>query len=101
MATSKIMNPNSSAITQNLKSITRVVYTEHTGGTGNIQLPYINDGYIYIIAPYAYGVNCYLRCWVSNANNHWFLTAINPNTGETLNDIDIPVRYLVVETYRI
>ena len=99
MATSTIMNPNSTAVTQNVKSITRIATTVTTGVSGNIQLPYVNDGLTHIIAPCANGYNVFFRTWVSGSNGSWYLTAINPNTGATINDTPINIRYLVVKLY--
>lgn len=99
MATSTIMNPNSPAITQNLKSITRVVASGTTGGSGNLILPEENDGTTFVVGAHAYGTNAFLRTWVSGTNNHWFFTAVDPNTGATINNANINYRYLVVKLY--
>lgn len=100
MATSTIMNPNSTAVTQNLKSITRVAETVTTGATGNISLPYANDGVTYIVGPHASGRNVFFRAWVSESSGNWFLTAIDPNTGATLNNTSVNLRYFAVKIYR-
>ena len=81
----------------NLVSITRVVASVTTGGTGNIATSYANDGYTYVIAPIVSGNSCYLRAWISANNNGWYLTAVNPNTGATINNASLNIRYLVVK----
>ena len=68
-----------------------------TGSSGNIALSYSNDGYTAIIAPHCSGSDAYLRAWVSSSNGLWFLTAINPNTGVTLNNQALNIRYWVVK----
>lgn len=100
MATGIIPNPNLSAVAQNLKSISRVIKSGTTGGSGNLILPEENDGSTFIVGAHAYGTDAFLRVWVSSINNHWFLTAVNPNTGATINNASINFRYLVVKLYR-
>ena len=108
MATSIIPNPNSIAYkeaedrakTQNLVSIQRIADTATTGTSGNILLPYANDGVTFIVAPHSAGNNVYYRAWVSAANNNWVLTAIDPNTGATINNASLSIRYLVLKLYR-
>ena len=108
MATSIIPNPNSIAYkeaedrakTQNLVSIQRIANTATTGASGNISLPYSNDGATFIVAPHAAGNNVYYRAWVSATNNNWYLTAIDPNTGATINNASLNIRYLVLKLYR-
>lgn len=67
-----------------------------TGTTGNIALPYDNTGKIFIVAPFAAGSNAYLRAWVTGSGNQWYLTAVDPNTGTTINNRSLQIRYLVV-----
>ena len=100
MATSTIMNPNSTAVIQNLKSITRVTDSATTGATGNIVLPYENDGLTFIVGAHASGQDVAFRTWVASSNGNWFLTMINPNTGETINNTGVNYRYFVVKLYR-
>ena len=94
---SDISGLNSKIDTINLKSVTRVAAEVTTGPSGNIALPYENTGVIYILAPFTISNGLALRSWVSNQNNYWYLTAFNPNTGETANNSTIHIRYLVVE----
>ena len=78
-------------------SITKVAETVTTGVTGNISTPFVNTGYIGIFSPYTFPNDYYVRAWVSSANNHWFLTVINPNTGATINNTSVGIRYWAVE----
>ena len=82
--------------TANLYSITRVVVeTVTTGSTGNIALPYLNNGTTFVVAPLANGQpQCCFRTWVSG--DRWFLTLIDPTTGETKNNFTVELRYLVI-----
>lgn len=58
----------------------------------------MNDGYTYILSPICNGINCYLKLWVAQQGSKlsYYLTATNPNTGETYNNIDLNIRYIVV-----
>ena len=67
-----------------------------TGATGNIALDYENNGYTFIIGAYESGHSVFLRYWVAPSSNKWFLTAINPNTGNTVNNSEISIRYCVL-----
>ena len=88
---------NSSLTNTNLSSIQRVALTETTGSTGNIALSYINDGYTYIVGAMVSGSNAYIRAWVSGVNGKWYLTAIDPNSGMTINNTSLNLRFLVVK----
>jgi hypothetical protein len=79
----------------NIASVTRIATTVTTGTTGNVILPYSNDGKKYVVAPFALQ-NAFLRAWVAQANNQWYLTAVNPNTGATINNTSLDIRYLLV-----
>ena len=81
-------------------SATRIAADYTTGSTGNIQLAYENDGTTAVIAPIVSGSNVYLRAWLSRANNHWYLTAVDPNTGATINNTQLSVRFWVLEFAR-
>ena len=81
----------------NIVSATRKTSTVTTGVTGNIATGYANDGYTAIVAPYVAGRNVYLRAWVSAGNNGWYLTAIDPNTGNTVNNTQMDIRYWLVK----
>lgn len=84
--------------TMNVASVTRYAATLTTGGTGNIALGGIpNDGITAVIAPYVNASDVCLRVWVSSSQNAWFLTAINPNTGATVNNTSLQVRYWVIK----
>ena len=86
--------------TLNIKSITRVVFeTVTTGPTGNIATREVNDGFTFVLAAHANGGNAFIRIWV-NSQSKWFLTVIDSNTGETVNDSPIVLRYLVLKLYK-
>ena len=83
----------------NIKTIKRVVLEQiTTGNTGNIALDEENDGYTYIISPIVNGMNCYLKLWIAHQDeiSKYYLTATNPNTGETYNNTKIDIRYIVI-----
>ena len=91
-------NELSSSLTNtNLLSIQRVTLTETTGSTGNIALSYTNDGYTYIVGAMVSGSNAYIRAWVSSANGKWYFTAVDPNSGVTINNTSLNLRFLVVK----
>lgn len=71
-----------------------------TGSTGNIATDYANDGYTAIVAPHVAGHTAYLRAWVSAANNGWYMTAVDPNTGSTVNNTQLNIRYWLVKFAR-
>ena len=84
--------------TMNIASVTRYAATITTGGTGNIALGGVpNDGLTAVVAPYVNASDVCLRSWVSSAQNAWFLTAINPNTGATVNNTSLQIRYWVIK----
>ena len=80
----------------NLVTAIRRAETVTTGSTGNIALNIANDGYTAVICPFASGATATFRAWVSPSNNNYFLTAINPNTGATINNTELNIRYWVV-----
>ena len=54
----------------------------------------MNDGYTMILCPICNANGTVLRIWVRNqAENNFVLTAINPNTGATVNNTQLQVRY--------
>lgn len=77
--------------------MTRVAETVTTGNTGNIATAYQNDGLTYIIAPLVSGTDAFLRTWIASTNGGWYFTAVNPNTGATLNNAQLAIRFLVVK----
>lgn len=77
-------------------SATRIATRVATGATGNIALPYVNTGTTAIISPHVSGADYAIRAWVNTAGN-WFLTVINPNTGATINNTEVNIRYWVFE----
>lgn len=81
----------------NIASITRIAETKTTGSTGNIATGFANTGLQFVVAPCVAGNAVFLRAWVSSADNGWYLTAINPNTGATVNNTSLAIRYLLVQ----
>lgn len=90
MATSKIQKQFTDIV-----SAERVMVTATTGSTGNIALGYANDGLTAIVAPHVSGGTAYLRAWISTINGGWYLTAVDPNTGATINNTKIAIRFWV------
>jgi len=86
---------NNGLASVNIASVTRIATTVTTGTTGNVILPYANDGKKYVVAPFALQ-NAFLRAWVAQSNNQWYLTAVNPNTGATINNTSLDIRYLLI-----
>lgn len=80
----------------NIASVRRMAATVTTGSTGNIALGFSNDGYNQIVCPIVSGRDAFLRTWVSSANGGFYLTAVNPNTGATINNTELNIRYLLV-----
>lgn len=70
--------------------------TQTTGSSGNIATGYTADGKTFLCGAYVTNVACCMRMWVSNSNSKWYLTAINPNTGATLNNTSVAYKYFAV-----
>lgn len=85
-----------SFLTEKMPTFERRSYTTTTGDTGNISTGLTNNGNTYILAPYASGGTVSFEAWVSPSNNMWYLTAKNPQTGATINNAEVQVRYLVL-----
>lgn len=80
----------------NIASVKLIKGTFTTGPTGNIALGVSNTGLRHVVAPIVSGTDAYLRAWISASNGGWYLTAVNPNTGSTINNTALAVRYLLV-----
>lgn len=81
-----------------IKSISIVETSATTGGSGNISTPTSTTGKVFIFAPYCTSsTDVYLRAWRASSNNGWYLTAVNPNTGATVNNTSITYRYIRIE----
>ena len=87
--------------TTNIVSVTRYAYKATTGNTGNIGLGIANDGMTAVVAPLVSGTSVFLRAYVSETNGDWYLTAVNPNTGATINNRELAIRYWVVKFKRL
>ena len=80
----------------NIASVRRSAGTFTTGATGNIATGITNDGLHYVDAPLVSGSSVCLRAWVSATNGGWYLTAVDPNTGVTVNNTQLAIRFLIV-----
>ena len=90
---------NSNFTILNIYSAERVATTVTTGNTGNIATGVANDGHYCIIAPCVIGKTASLRVWVSPSNNQWYLTAIDPNTGNAITNTELQIRYIKLYLY--
>lgn len=87
---------NSSLTNVNIASVRRFAGTLTTGSTGNVATGIANDGLQYVVAPLVSGSSVFLRAWVSAVNGGWYLTAVDPNTGVTVNNTQLAIRFLIV-----
>ena len=94
--TDAVTQLNSSLTDVNIASVRRFVGVFTTGSTGNIATGITNDGLHYVVAPLVSGSNVFLRAWVSAVNGGWYLTAVDPNTGTTVNNTQLAIRFLIV-----
>lgn len=79
-----------------LPTFIMVEETKTTGATGNIATGYIANNKVVVCGATALNADCYLRAWRSTGNGGWYLTAVNPNTGGTVNNTSLDIRYLVI-----
>lgn len=84
--------------TLNLVSITRVATTVTTGSSGNVALPYDNDGTTFIAAVMTNSADYAASIWVSSQNNGWYLTFRGAGTWSPVVNQTIDIRYWVVKT---
>lgn len=88
---------NSKISTLNIVSVTRVAETKTTGITGNIILtPYKNDGKTVVFGALVNGANYAVRVW-SNTAGFFYATVIDPNTGDTINNTSVELRFFVLK----
>lgn len=80
----------------NIASVTRVAATVTTGSTGNIALPYDNDGYTYIVGAMCTTSTYVPVVWVSSSTNGWFITIRGAETWSAAANQQVNIRYLVV-----
>ena len=81
----------------NIASVTRVAATVTTGATGNIALPYDNDGYTYIVGALCTTSAYVPVVWVSSSTNGWFITIRGAETWSAAANQQVNIRYLVVK----
>lgn len=86
--------------TANIVSVTRVATTVTTGGTGNVSLSVVNDGKTAIFGAIENSKNYYVRVWLAGSSNTYFATVVNPNTGATINNESVNLRYWLVKTIK-
>lgn len=68
--------------------------TGTTGVTGNLSLGLsVNDNMI-LSAVCTSQNDVFLRTWRASQSNLWFITAINPNTGATVNSTQLTIKYI-------
>ena len=80
-------------------SAIRYARTVTTGNTGNVSLGVRNDGYNVIVGAHVAGASFCVRAWVAHLNDDnesWYLTVINPNTGATVNNTSVNIRYTLI-----
>lgn len=85
----------------NIESVTRVAATATTGASGNIALPYNNDGFTYIVGAMCTTSSYVPVVWVSSTNNTWYMTIRGSDTWSTANNQEVNIRYLVVKIKNI
>ena len=91
MATSKIQKEFT-----DIASLTKIEMTVTTGSSGNIHSGYNNDGKTLVFGAYASGTNARFDIWVSNANGGWYLKARDAESGSTINNTSIALRFYVL-----
>ena len=77
--------------------MTRIEKSVTSGSTGNIATEYDNDGKTVIVSPHLSGNTGYCRLWISATNNKWYITLVNPSTGETMPNANVNLRYYVIK----
>ena len=92
MATSTIKQGN----LVNIQSITLVTSTETTGTTGNIALPYTNNGKTLVFGGYLSGSTATVTPFVSATNNYWFVKIRDAESNNTVNNTQVNLRYYVL-----
>lgn len=85
----------------NIESVTRVAATVTTGNSGNIALPYQNDGFTYIVGAMCTTSSYVPVVWVSSSNNTWYMTIRGSDTWSTANNQEVNIRYLVIKIKNI
>ena len=80
----------------NIPTMTVVTDTKTTGSTGNIALPTPSNDKYFIAGASATTMDAYLRVWRATLSGGWYITAINPNTGATINNTQMGIRYLLI-----
>ena len=91
MATSKIQKEFT-----DIASLTKIEKTVTTGISGNIHSGYSNDGKTLVFGAYASGTNAKFDIWVSGVNNDWYLKARDADSGNTINNTSIALRFYVL-----
>lgn len=79
-----------------IASLTKIERTVTTGPTGNIHSGYTNDGGTLVFGAYAAGINAKFDVWVSGVNNNWYLKARDADSGDTINNTSIALRFYVL-----
>ena len=58
----------------------------------------VNDGKTAIFGAIENSKNYYVRVWLAGSSNTYFATVVNPNTGATINNESVNLRYWLVKT---
>lgn len=78
-------------------SFTVIETTVTTGPTGNIALSAVADSKTFVVGATVIGDNVFLRAWRAITTSGWYLTAVNPTTGATVNNTQLNIRYMVIK----
>ena len=73
-----------------------VTGTWTTGATGNIAIGLVADGKTIVAGAHAVGNDAFIRAWRATSNGGWYFTAVNPNTGATMNNTEMTIKYLKI-----
>ena len=68
--------------------------TGTTGSTGNLSLGVNVNNNMVLSAVCTSSNDVYLRTWRASQSNLWFITAINPNTGATVNNTQLSIKFI-------
>ena len=79
-----------------IASLTKIEQTVTTGSTGNIATGLQNDGKTLVFGAYASGANVRFDIWVSGVNGGWYLKARDEDSGNTINNTSIALRFYVL-----
>ena len=79
-----------------IESLTKIETTVTTGSTGNFATGFQNDGKTLVFGAYASGTNARFDIWVSGVNGQWYIKARDVESGNTINNTSIALRFFVL-----